>query len=119
MPSCSGSDESHQNCWVALSDQIVGQSLMLECNVTTVIGITSGVVLVWCFQAPKRQTRRRRREPREEFSFLLNMLLCFSKDEHLYGTNTREQDMCHAPLISDFLITDPHFNTRDTEGRVR
>jgi len=32
---------------VALSDQIVGQSLMLECNVTTVIGITSGVVLVW------------------------------------------------------------------------
>ena len=32
---------------VALSNQIVGQSLVLECDVTTVMGITSGVEIVW------------------------------------------------------------------------
>ncbi|XP_065889976.1 uncharacterized protein [Dysidea avara] len=32
---------------VASSDQIVGQLLMLECNVTTVMGITSGADIVW------------------------------------------------------------------------
>ena len=30
-----------------LNDQFVGQSLTLQCNVTTVRGITSGVVIVW------------------------------------------------------------------------
>ena len=31
----------------ALADQLVGQSLTLQCNVTTVRGITSGVEIVW------------------------------------------------------------------------
>ena len=30
-----------------LNDQLVGQSLTLQCNVTTVRGITSGVDIVW------------------------------------------------------------------------
>ena len=32
---------------VASSDQIAGQLLMLECNVATVMGITSGADIVW------------------------------------------------------------------------
>ena len=37
----------HNASLVATSDQIVGQSLTLECSVTTVRGITSRVDIVW------------------------------------------------------------------------
>ena len=38
---------THNITVVALNPQIVGQSLTLECNVTTVKGITSRVDIVW------------------------------------------------------------------------
>ena len=39
----------------ALSDQIVGESLLLECNVTTVMGVTSGVDIVWSIDGSEVQ----------------------------------------------------------------
>ena len=93
---------------VALSAQTVGQSLMLECNVTTVMGITSVVDIVWISDGSEVQ--RVSRANSMMYTDIFNIaLLGTAEDDRTY--------QCEVTINSSPPVTSAENITLDVIGK--
>ena len=99
----------------ALSNQTVGQSLTLQCEVTTVRGITSRVDIVWSSDGTELQTAN------NVSSTIMSNSLVYTDTYIISQLNTTDDDKvikCEVVINRSTLITATDNITLDVIGKV-